>query len=889
MRQKFFLFKVLSVLSCFLMAAGFSSAQETRDEPDFYSDGVLISLPAAQEGKPGDFLTYVFRLANQTALHKSFTVSVVSTQNWPLLTDKNRIELPPHHEGIFAFSVMIPPATPGGTEDLLQVTFSGSGLTRSHTLTTKVQMIREFTLQVEEKISGVPGETVRIPVLFSNTGSVSESFSLRVASERKWPVSWETDQFLLAPGGKLATFILCPVPASAPKGLAETLHLEVKTAGALHEYQTTVVVSGKTGAAGERELSFPLHSYFSLTFPGLEEQTLALSEASLRLTGDIHDRLWFNFYLAGENEEEGARLSTLLLDLTGNDRSLRAGRFNAGWNGLVRTPTPTAMLYYQEYRNYPLQFWLGSQDEDLFAPAWVGGTLNLPANNMELRMLCPLEQEGEAEEKARFTGALEARMLEPAFLRRHLPTGWESSLTGALGMGEESLLWQGELSLYKRNPVQNFSLSLSGGDEFYHNLENTRRFTALTLSRERLLSDRLSLEHLLDLRLTFDEGDRSFLAPTFQSKVNYDHYYLLFRALHQQVKTAGFAEIGAYHNWGAWQGTAALNYERGFRPLSSDVLSFSGKLRRRFYDLSYVEGFLNHQWSWDNTGGGTSFSTGIRWNYPLFTNLEAYGGLIYSKSGPHDDTSFYSLFSYWLSPKNRLQMRVKSPLAHPGHHLTLQLSFQHRDTFFVAVPWGGVQGRVFLDLNRNRRYDRGEPGVPGVTVFLNGEAKSVTGADGTWIIPRVPAGRHHITLAGGEGEFFFPAAQWEIEITPNRETVLTVPAFSPLQIKGFIYLDEKGNQQPDPADPLLGGVELLLCNEANGEVIARTVSGEDGFFTFSGLIPGEYRIELNRQTLPASAAGPPSLPVVLADHSPPLIAFPVLVKEKEIEFTYIQD
>src|SRR5690606_22966233 len=129
-----------------------------------------------------------------------------------------------------------------------------------------------------------------------------------------------------------------------------------------------------------------------------------------------------------------------------------------------------------------------------------------------------------------------------------------------------------ELALQKRNPVENLSFSFSAGDEFYHNIENTQRFTALTLSLENLVTDRLSLEYLLDLRLTFDYDNRPFLAPTLQNKVSFDHYYLLFRAFHKQVKAAGTVEIGAYQNWRTWQGTAALNYERGFRPVSSDVL-----------------------------------------------------------------------------------------------------------------------------------------------------------------------------------------------------------------------------------------------------------------------------------------------------------------------------
>lgn len=902
MRPKFFFpFTALSVLSCFLILACFScfsSAQETGEEVDRYSAGVLFSVPANQEGEPGDFVTYVFRIENHTGIHKSFTASVASTQNWLLLTDKNRIDLPPYSKDIFAFSVMIPPSAPGGTEDLLKVVFSGADLTTSYMLTTKVKIIKKFTFQVVDKISGAPGEALKIPVHISNSGSVSEDFSLRVESEKKWPATWESSSFSLASGEKMSTFIHCHIPASALRGSAETLHLKVKTTGDLQEYQTTVVVSEKTTAALERQLSIPLHSYFSLTFPALEKQALIPWEADLRLTGDIHDGLWLNLYLSGEEkEDEPAGPSTFFLGLTGNDRLLRAGKFSAGWNGLISSPTSTAMLYYQDYRNYPRQFWIGSQYEDIFAPSWLGGTFNIPEKNMDLRVLFPFAEEkgDETEKTARFTGSLEAQAPYPPFLSQHLPPGWNGSLTGALGMGEENLLWQGELSLQRRNPADIFSFSFSAGDEFYHNIENTTRFTALTLSLENLLTDRLSLEHLMDLRLTFDYDNKPFLAPTLQNKVSFDHYYMLFRASHKQVKAAGEMEIGARQNWRSWQGTAALNYERGFLPVSTNTLNFSGKIRRRFFGASYVEGFLNHQWLWKDAEYNTSFSTGIRWNYPLFSSLDTYGGLIYSKSGQYYDTSFYSLLSYWISPKDRLQLGVRSPLENSdsfdisNQELTLQLSFQRRDAFLVSVPWGSIEGKVFLDLNRNRRYDRGEPGVPGVAVLLNGEEKTITGADGVWVIPRVPGGRQQITLACAKDEFFLPDAEWEVEVTSNRQSVLTVPAFSPLEIKGFIFLDEKGNRQPDPTDPPLGEVELLLYTEANAEAIARTISGDDGFFSFSGLFPGEYLIEVNRQTLPASAAEPSSLPVTIEDYSPPLITFPAPAKEKEIEFTFIQE
>jgi hypothetical protein len=63
-----------------------------------------------------------------------------------------------------------------------------------------------------------------------------------------------------------------------------------------------------------------------------------------------------------------------------------------------------------------------------------------------------------------------------------------------------------------------------------------------------------------------------------------------------------------------------------------------------------------------------------------------------------------------------------------------------------GAPLGGIAGTLFLDLNDNGKRDPGEPGVPNVTVLLDGRYSVRTDEAGRFEFPFVGVGAHKITV-----------------------------------------------------------------------------------------------------------------------------------------------
>ena len=176
-----------------------------------------------------------------------------------------------------------------------------------------------------------------------------------------------------------------------------------------------------------------------------------------------------------------------------------------------------------------------------------------------------------------------------------------------------------------------------------------------------------------------------------------------------------------------------------------------------------------------------------------------------------------------------------------------------------------LHGTVFHDRNDNGVQDEGEEGIEGVRITL-------TDADGNLVAD---------TFTDSVGDYWFndllPGEYSIYEIQPDSfvdgiDTVGSVDGvtrgeilendkfgtvvleggdvgvdydFGEIQtasISGLVHVDSNNNGVYDEgSDELLSGVTVQLL-DANGSVVAETVTGESGTYTFEGLRPGEYSI-----------------------------------------------
>jgi fimbrial isopeptide formation D2 family protein/uncharacterized repeat protein (TIGR01451 family) len=173
-----------------------------------------------------------------------------------------------------------------------------------------------------------------------------------------------------------------------------------------------------------------------------------------------------------------------------------------------------------------------------------------------------------------------------------------------------------------------------------------------------------------------------------------------------------------------------------------------------------------------------------------------------------------------------------------------------------------VSGTIWNDLDAGATREPGEPLFPDVTVRLvdaqeRTVAETNTGPDGSFRFSDVPPGDYTVTVTdlGSVLEGFgrtTPAAEYPITVldadipgldfgyvrNPDRGS-----------IGDLVWVDANGNGRPDPGEGR-AGVRLTLQG-ADGNVVAETVTGADGTYAFTDLPPGDYRVLVDRDTLPA--------------------------------------
>ena len=202
---------------------------------------------------------------------------------------------------------------------------------------------------------------------------------------------------------------------------------------------------------------------------------------------------------------------------------------------------------------------------------------------------------------------------------------------------------------------------------------------------------------------------------------------------------------------------------------------------------------------------------------------------------------------------------------------------------------GSIQGTKWQDDNGDGARDTNEPGLPGVTVYLDlnsngildeGEPvtetstdNSATGADeaGRYRFAAVDAGKYVVreVVPDGHAQTFPQGGQHEIEVLPG--TAVEGIDFGNLPLPGSIdgskWQDDNGDGERDPDEPGLPGVTIYVDLNGNGildddepqtETRAddpETASDESGRYQFDGLRAGRYVIreivpEGHAQTFP---------------------------------------
>ncbi len=166
-----------------------------------------------------------------------------------------------------------------------------------------------------------------------------------------------------------------------------------------------------------------------------------------------------------------------------------------------------------------------------------------------------------------------------------------------------------------------------------------------------------------------------------------------------------------------------------------------------------------------------------------------------------------------------------------------------------SVGKGALIVRPYLDLNGNGRRDKGEPGVSGLTVRINGGIMQKNAADSSIIVTDLEAYASYILRLDAS----FENVAWNIRnktirivIDPNQFKVVEVPVAIAGEVTGTVYLSEnvsagvqdsmKGPAHSRPQDRIIVG----FYTSSDTTLVGQATTEADGSFDFSGLAPGSY-------------------------------------------------
>ena len=154
---------------------------------------------------------------------------------------------------------------------------------------------------------------------------------------------------------------------------------------------------------------------------------------------------------------------------------------------------------------------------------------------------------------------------------------------------------------------------------------------------------------------------------------------------------------------------------------------------------------------------------------------------------------------------------------------------------------GRIEGRLWVDENRDRQPDPAEPGVAGAEVTVSREAAEIarpgTDAGGEFGLGDLPAGAYEVAVVEGS----LPPGMWP-EPTTSPRSVEVLPALRG-SITGSVWVDaDADGRLAGAADRPLASQEIALRRD--GAPVATVATGASGGYGFTDLEPGPYEVRL---------------------------------------------
>ncbi|MAF65486.1 MAG: hypothetical protein CMJ84_07495 [Planctomycetes bacterium] len=189
---------------------------------------------------------------------------------------------------------------------------------------------------------------------------------------------------------------------------------------------------------------------------------------------------------------------------------------------------------------------------------------------------------------------------------------------------------------------------------------------------------------------------------------------------------------------------------------------------------------------------------------------------------------------------------------------------------------GSIGDLVWNDLNQDGLIDTGEPGIEGVRITLEAAEgvlldEALTASGGAYLFEGVEAGTYTVRVdettlppdfvaspcdVGGNDSLDSDCSPVTVVLPEDDAEITNIDfGFYSLEVGevgDLVWFDQDRDGLQDAGEPGIEGVGLVLSDDATGETVQVTTTGEDGTYAFGGLAPGLYVVDIDIESLPAS-------------------------------------
>jgi len=251
-----------------------------------------------------------------------------------------------------------------------------------------------------------------------------------------------------------------------------------------------------------------------------------------------------------------------------------------------------------------------------------------------------------------------------------------------------------------------------------------------------------------------------------------------------------------------------------------------------------------------STGATESWNTAVGWTFPTAWSFDLTTALRYKAyANPASTETAVELGIVQPLPTGaQLLIGAGVKYTTPDAATTSYLTFQYGYPFYqYGTPQvGQISGFVFADTNGNGVRDPDDPGVAGVTVRIDGRSAAQTDATGHATVTGAHEGQYVVSVDDATVPAGLVAARPEVEVVvaAGGTSDVTFALVRSATVRGMVFIDENGDGQLTMGEQGVEGVLVTL------QPAGFRTSDSLGTFEFAQLLPGEYAVVVDQDSLP---------------------------------------